>query len=105
MDIFENEQHEVVLSAELPGVRKEDLDLRVENNTLTMRGERKREQDTSKDSYHRVERVYGGFSRSFSLPVTIDTNQVKAEFRDGVLTVTLPVREEAKPRQIQVQVN
>ena len=69
VDIFENEQHEIVLSAELPGVRKEDLDIRVENNTLTMRGERKREQETSKDSYHRVERVYGGFSRSFSLPV------------------------------------
>jgi len=105
VDIYENDSHEIVLSAELPGVKKEDLDLRVENNTLTIRGERKREQETTKDSYHRVERVYGTFSRSFALPSTVNTGEVNAEFRDGVLKVILPAREEAKPRQIQVQVN
>jgi HSP20 family protein len=94
-----------VLTAEIPGVRKDDLDIRVENNTLTIRGERKREQEAAKESYHRVERLYGTFSRSFSLPSTVDNEKVNAEFKDGVLKVTLPSREEAKPRQIQVQVN
>jgi len=105
VDVYENDQHEVVLSAELPGVRREDLDIRVENNTLTLRGERKREQETSKENYHRVERSYGTFSRSFTLPSTVNTEKVNAEFKDGVLKVTLPAREDAKPRQIQVQVN
>jgi HSP20 family protein len=105
VDIFENDNHEIVLTAEIPGVRKEDLDIRVENNTLTIRGERKREQETTKENYHRVERLYGTFTRSFSLPSTVDNEKVNAEFKDGVLKVTLPAREEAKPRQIQVQVN
>jgi HSP20 family protein len=105
VDIFENDQHEIVLKAELPGISREDIDLRVENNLLTIRGERKREQETKQESYHRVERVYGSFSRSFSLPSTIDTEKVGAEFKDGVLTVVLPARDEAKPRQIQVKVN
>jgi HSP20 family protein len=105
VDIFENDHHEIVLTAEIPGVRKDDLDIRVENNTLTIRGERKREQEAAKESYHRVERLYGTFSRSFSLPSTVDNEKVNAEFKDGVLKVTLPSREEAKPRQIQVQVN
>jgi HSP20 family protein len=105
VDIFENDQHEIVLKAELPGISREDIDIRVENNLLTIRGERKREQETKQESYHRVERVYGSFSRSFSLPSTINTEKVGAEFKDGVLTVVLPAREEAKPRQIQVKVN
>ncbi len=105
VDIFENDKHEIVLTAELPGMSREDLDIRVENNTLTIRGERKREQEAKQESYHRVERFYGAFSRSFSLPSTVNTEKVKADFKDGVLTVTLPTREEAKPRQIQVQVN
>jgi HSP20 family protein len=105
VDIFENDQHEIVLKAELPGIPREDIDIRVENNLLTVRGERKREQETKQESYHRVERVYGAFSRSFTLPSTVNTEKVSAEFRDGVLTVVLPAREEAKPRQIQVKVN
>ena len=105
VDIYENDQHEIVLKAELPGITREDIDLRVENNTLTIRGERKRQQEAKQENYHRVERLYGSFSRSFSLPSTVNTEKVRAEFRDGVLTVTLPAREEAKPRQIQVQVN
>jgi HSP20 family protein len=105
VDIYENDKHEIVLRAELPGLKREDLDIRVENNTLTLRGERKRDAEVKQESYHRVERVYGGFTRSFSLPTTINTEQVTATFTDGVLTITLPMREEAKPRQIQVQVH
>lgn len=105
VDIFENKDHEIVLRAELPGLKREDIDIRVENSTLTLRGARKQEQEVSKEHYHRVERAYGSFSRSFSLPSTVDTEKVSANFADGVLTVKLPTREEAKPRQIQVQVN
>lgn len=105
VDIFENTNHEIVLRAELPGLKREDIDIRVENHTLTLSGERKQEKDIKKESYHRVERSYGSFSRSFSLPNTVDTEKVSASFADGVLTVTLPTREEAKPRQVQVQIH
>jgi HSP20 family protein len=105
VDIYENDKHEIVLRAELPGLKREDIDIRVENNTLTLRGERKRDAEVKQESYHRVERSYGGFSRSFSLPATVNTEKVSAAFADGVLTITLPMREEAKPRQIQVQVH
>ncbi len=105
VDIFENDKHELVLRAELPGIDRSDIDLRVENNMLTLRGERKREKEVRDEQYHRVERVYGTFSRSFTLPSTVDAGHVSADYRDGVLTVVLPKREEAKPRQIQVKVN
>jgi HSP20 family protein len=105
VDIFENDNHEIVIKAEMPGLERGDIDLRVENNTLTLRGERKRESEVKDDSYHRVERAYGTFSRSFSLPATVDAGKVTADYKDGVLTVVLPTREEAKPRQIQVKVN
>ena len=105
VDIYENDQHEIVLRAELPGLKREDLDIRVENNTLTLRGERKHDAEVKQESYHRVERAYGAFSRSFSLPTTVNPEGVTATFADGVLTITLPMREEAKPRQIQVQVH
>lgn len=105
VDIYQNGEHEIVLKAELPGVKREDIELKVENNTLTLRGERKREQEVQQENYHRVERFYGSFSRSFSLPSTVNTEAVSAEFKDGVLTVKLPAREEAKPRQIQVKVS
>lgn len=104
VDIFETEAHEIVLKAELPGIQREDIDIRVENSLLTIRGERKREQEAKQEAYHRVERVYGAFSRSFALPSTVNTDKVSAEFKDGVLTITLPARDEAKPRQIQVKV-
>src|SRR5918992_1019633 len=84
VDIYENDQHEIVLRAELPGLKREDLDIRVENNTLTLSGERKREAEVKQESYHRVERSYGAFSRSFSLPATVNTEQVSATFTDGV---------------------
>lgn len=105
VDIFENARHEIVINAELPGLKREDIDIRVENNTLTLRGERKHEAEVKQENYHRVERAYGGFNRSFALPSTVDAEKVAANFQDGVLTITLPMREEAKPRQIQVQVN
>ncbi len=104
VDIFQTDQHEVVLKAEVPGLKREDIDLKVENNTLTIKGERRQEKSVAKEHYHRVERCYGAFSRSFSLPNAIDSEKVRAEYRDGVLTVTLPLREEAKPRQIKVDV-
>ena len=103
VDIFEKDGN-IVLKAELPGVNSKEVDIRVENNVLTLRGERKLEQEIKKENVHRVERTYGAFSRSFTLPSVVDTEKIKAEFKDGVLTVTLPKREEAKPKQIQVQV-
>lgn len=105
VDIFENDSREIVLKAEVPGLKREDIDLTVENNTLTIRGERRREADVADDRYHRIERQYGPFSRSFTLPATVDAAAVRAEYRDGMLTVTLPVREDARSRQIQVEVN
>jgi HSP20 family protein len=105
VDIYETASHEIVLKAEAPGLRREDIDLTVENNTLTIRGERKKDEGISEDRYHRVERAFGPFSRSFTLPSTVDPGRVRAEYRDGVLTVTLPVREESRPRQIQVNIS
>ena len=105
VDIYENANQEIVLKAELPGLSREDIEVRVENNTLTLRGERKRDSEIKQDQYHRVERAYGAFSRSFALPTRIDTEQVRAEFKDGVLSIVLPVKAEAKPRQIEVAIN
>jgi HSP20 family protein len=104
VDIYQNGDHEVVLKAELPDMTREDIDITVENNTLTIRGEKKLASDVKEENYHRIERRYGPFSRSFSLPQTVDTTKVGAEYRNGVLTVRLPLREEAKPRQIKVNV-
>ncbi len=104
VDIYEGANHEMINKAELPDVKREDIDIRVENNTLTLTGEKKFDDEVKKDQYHRVERAYGQFSRSFSLPSTIDTEKVAADYRNGVLTIKLPMREEAKPKQIQVQV-
>ena len=105
VDICSNGQHELVLKAELPGIKREEIDLKVENNVLTIRGERKRDQEIKQDAYQRVERTYGAFARSFTLPSTVNPDGVKAEFKDGVLTVVLPAREEAKPRQVQIAIN
>jgi HSP20 family protein len=104
VDIFETPDREIVLKAELPGLRREDIDLTVENNTLTIRAERRADDGVRDGQYHRRERLCGTCSRSFTLPNTVDASSVKAEYRDGVLTVRLPLREEAKPRQVQVEV-
>lgn len=94
----------LVLEADLPGMEEKDLDVRVEDNTLTIRGERKFEKKVSEENYLRVERSFGSFSRSFSLPQTFDAESVKADYRNGVLTIRVPKREEAKPRQVKVNV-
>jgi HSP20 family protein len=104
VDVYQNGDHEVVLRAELPGMTREDIDITVDNGTLTIRGEKKFSSEVKEESFHRIERRYGSFSRSFSLPQTVDTGKVGAEYKDGVLTVRLPLREEAKPRQIKVDV-
>jgi HSP20 family protein len=104
VDIYENGDHEVVLKAELPDMTREDIDITVDNGTLTIRGEKKFSNEVKEESFRRIERRYGTFSRSFSLPQTVDTAKVGAEYKNGVLTVRLPLREEAKPRQIKVDV-
>ena len=103
VDINEHDGN-IVLKAELPGVDPKVVDIRLENNTLTLRGERKLDSEVKEDNYHRVERSYGSFSRSFTLPTVVDQGNIKADYRDGVLKLTLPKREEAKPRQIQINV-
>jgi HSP20 family protein len=103
VDINENEQA-LVVRADLPGIDPKDLDIRVENNILTIRGERKFEKKTDEANYLRVERAYGSFSRSFSLANTVNPEGIKADYQNGVLTLTIPKREEAKPKQIKVNV-
>jgi HSP20 family protein len=104
VDIYEGE-HELVVKADLPDVKPEELDIRVENNILTIRGQRKFEKKADEKNYLRVERAYGSFARSFSLANTVNTDAIKADYRDGVLTLSVPKREEAKPKQIKVNVN
>jgi len=103
VDIFETE-HDLVVKADLPDVDPKDLDIRVENNILTIRGERKFEKKVNEDQYLRVERAYGAFTRSFSLASTVNSEAIKADYQNGVLTLTIPKREEAKPKQIKVNV-
>lgn len=103
VDIFETE-NEVVLKADVPGVELKDIEVRVENQTLTVKGERKFEQEEQRKGYHRIERSYGAFQRSFAVPHTVDTEKVAAEFNNGVLTISLPKKEAAKPRQVKVEV-
>lgn len=104
VDILERE-NEIVLEADLPGLKPGEFDLSVENRVLTIKGERRFEKKAEEENYHRVERSYGSFTRTFTLPSTVDVDQVSAEFRNGVLRVTLPKKEEVKARQIQVKVN
>src|ERR1700755_791271 len=103
VDIYETE-HERVVKADLPDIKPEELDIRVENNILTIRGERKFEKKVDEKNYLRVERSYGSFARSFSLANTVNTEAIKADYKDGVLTLSIPKREEAKPKQIKVNV-
>ncbi len=103
VDIFETEDN-LVLKADLPGLRSEDINVRVENQTLTVAGERKFEEGKEEKGFHRIERPYGSFVRSFVVPNTFDTDRINAEYKDGVLTVSLAKKETAKPRQIRVDV-
>lgn len=102
VDIFENDNN-VVIKAELPGMNPKDIDVRLENNILMIKGERHFEKETKEENYHRVEREYGTFSRSFSLPAAVKEDKVFAEYRDGILKITLPKREEAKPKAIKIE--
>jgi HSP20 family protein len=104
VDIYETEGHDLVLKVELPDMSREDIELTVEHNTLTLKGTRKRAADVKDEQFRRVERRYGSFSRSFALPTTVDASKVTADYKNGVLTVKLPFREEAKPRTITVEV-
>ena len=104
VDIKETE-NELILKADVPDVEMKDIDVRVENGTLTIRGERKFETEKKEGSWHRVERSYGSFERAFTLPDTVNFDAVKADYKNGTLTITLPKKEIAKPRQIKVAVN
>jgi HSP20 family protein len=104
VDIYQNGEHELVLKAELPDMTREDIDVSVDKGTLTIKGEKKFSAEVKEEQFHRIERRYGTFSRSFALPQTVDAARVAAEYKNGVLTVKLPMREEAKPRQIKVDV-
>ncbi|HBO69040.1 MAG TPA: molecular chaperone [Deltaproteobacteria bacterium] len=103
VDIYEKNDF-VVVKAELPGVEKDQISVEVKDGILTLRGERKLERDVKEESYHRIERAYGSFLRSFSLPVSVDQDKVKAKFKDGVLEVELPKKEKTKPKQVKVDV-
>ena len=102
-DIYETDK-EIVLKTELPGLRKELVNVSIENNVLMIQGERNFEEETKKENFHRVERNYGKFLRTFALPTFVDPARILAEFKDGILVVTLPKREEAKPKQIEVKI-
>ncbi len=103
VDIYESD-NELVLQADLPGVESKDIDVRVENQTLTIAGERRFQKDDSSKGYHRIERNYGSFTRSFAVPPVFDTEKISAAYNAGVLTVTLPKKETAKPRQVKVEI-
>jgi len=101
VDIFETD-NEVVVKAEMPGMNANDIDVRLENNVLTLKGERHFEKDAKEENYHRIEREYGTFTRSFALPRTVNGDKVSAEYRDGILKIVLPKKEETKPKAIKV---
>ena len=104
VDIYETVDS-LVLKAELPGINPDEVEIRVEDNTLYLKGERKFEKEVKEENLHRVERSYGTFTRSFALPNTIDSGKVKAEYENGILTLTMPKREEAKPRTIKISIS
>jgi HSP20 family protein len=104
VDIFETDGHDLVVRAELPGMTREDIEVTVENSTLVLKGEKKFDVEVKEENYRRIERTYGSFHRSFTLPSTVDAGRIAADFKNGVLTVKLPFREEAKPRTINVEV-
>ena len=105
VDIFETDSHDLVVRAELPGMSRDDIEVSVENSTLILKGDKKFDPEVKEEHYRRIERTYGSFQRSFTLPNTVDTSKVSADYRHGVLTVRLPFREEAKPRTIAVDVS
>ena len=101
VDIFETEG-EIVVKAELPGMDRKDISLNLENNVLTLKGERRFQKETKEENYHRIERAYGGFSRAFSIPASVEDEKIRADYKDGVLKILLPKKEQAKPKQIKI---
>jgi HSP20 family protein len=101
VDIFESEG-EIVVKAELPGMDRKDIVLNLENNVLTLKGERRFEKEAKEENYHRIERSYGSFSRAFSIPAIVDEDKIRADYTDGVLKIALPKKEQAKPKQIKI---
>jgi len=101
VDIYETE-NEVVLTAEIPGIEEKDVEIKVEDNTLTLRGERKFEKETKEENYHRIERAYGSFFRSFTLPSYVDPDKIEAEHENGILKIRMPKRAELKPRKVKI---
>ena len=104
VDIHEGDK-EITLKADLPGIKKEDVHLDIDDGVITLKGERKFEKEDKQDNYHRIERSYGSFHRSFTLPSTVDRDKIKAKYSSGILEITLPKTEEAKPKSIPVEVN
>lgn len=102
VDILEKGEN-LIIRAELPGVQKDEIDVRIENGILSLRGERKRESEGEEDGAYRLERVYGSFSRSFALPTTVDSSRVAATFKEGVLEISIPKSEEAKPKRVKIE--
>jgi len=103
VDIAEHDD-DYVVKVELPGINKDDVKITLENNVLTIRGEKKQEKESKKENFHRIERSYGSFQRSFTLPMTVKNDKIDASYKDGILTIALPKAEEAKPKQIEVKV-
>ncbi len=103
VDVYEDE-HKLVLKLEVPGIRQEDIDVRLENQTLTVKGERKFEAEEKEENFHRIERRFGTFARTFTLPVSIDTSSVNAKYENGVLAIQLAKKEAAKPRQVKIEI-
>jgi HSP20 family protein len=103
VDIYETPDS-IVLQAELPGLSKDDIDIQVRDNVLTLKGERRSEKEIKEGNYLRVERAYGGFQRAFTLPAAVQADKIRAVFKDGVLDVSIPKAEEAKPKQIKIEV-
>jgi HSP20 family protein len=104
VDIIETKD-DIVVEAELPGIRQEDINVSITDNVLTIKGEKKQEKEVKEENYHRIERSYGAFQRSFTLPTAVQADKAKASFKDGVLKVVIPKAEEAKPKEIKIEVN
>ncbi|HLQ76085.1 MAG TPA: Hsp20/alpha crystallin family protein [Terriglobia bacterium] len=101
VDIYETD-NEITVQAELPGVDRKDIALQLENNVLTLKGERRFEKETNQENYHRIERSYGGFSRAFTIPTSVDDDKIRADYKDGILKIALPKKEQVKAKQIKI---
>jgi HSP20 family protein len=101
VDIYETD-NQIMVQAELPGIERKDIALQLENNVLTLKGERRFEKETKQENYHRIERSYGGFSRAFTIPTIVDEDKIRADYKDGILKIELPKKEQVKSKQIKI---